>query len=241
VIYDNVGANDYTNSNTLEYMMGKAGRRTASATGVAECWLFYGDATIGGVSPQITAHGALLAWRDGDTVALTDNTGATTTFTFAWTITDAATQFNSKATLRALIDAMANFECDSGAAADEPDGLAYGYLRVRYASAGAVTTARLTVTTRSKTCGQVLGTETYSGGKTITASRFLGGGAAGEVTPIFTPLANEYTVPVAYGGSAAAVALAPYVSTANIYNGIGFEITHSAAAGTEKLAFAVPG
>jgi hypothetical protein len=119
-------------------------------------------------------------WTNGDTVTVSG-----VTFTYQSAITDALTQFNSAATLIALIDAHATYTCvDYGA----PFSVVTNHLRVRRAVASATVNAFSVATVcANPTAGVLL--ETSAG---ICQSR--GEGTTNTATVLWSPDATLSTV-----------------------------------------------
>jgi hypothetical protein len=205
-----------------------------------------------------TTTGSLpFRWNDGDQFKLYN--GATFfTFTFKRTA-PGANEFNSADTLVALINAIGGvpyaatyvpYQADLGAAnpklmikiaatAGGVGGNVHRAYAFRYTKPG-VTTGHLTVS-QPRGVAQMLRDVTgiQSGGTAETHSWFYGGTAALTKTFVFTPLANRYRGVTVSGYDATSQALAPVVYQADIVPGVGFHITHAAAAGTEKFYWRV--
>lgn len=211
-----------------------------------------------GADIDSTTSGSLpFRWNDGDQVKLY-NGASFFTFTFKRTA-PGANEFNSADSLIALINAIGGtpynasyvpFQADLGAAnpklmikvaatAAGTGGNVHRMYVFRYTKPG-LTTGHLTVA-QPRTVGQMLRDVTgiQSGGTAETQSWFYGGAAAATKTFVFTPLANRNLPVIVTGIDATSRALNPYVDQADVIPGVGFHITHSAAAGTEKFLWRV--
>lgn len=70
-------------------------------------------------------------------------------------------------------------------------------------------------------------------------SPFHGGAATRVKTFVYTPIANKSNGVQVWGANSTAAALNPRVYAADIYPGVGFEITHDEGAGTEQFHYRV--
>lgn len=223
---------------TAELMGGSA--LVSAGDGKARCFLWYGSDQVG----DGDVNTAPFSWRDGDIIEFRGTGKANLDCTFK-RVAPGAGQFNSRASLMALINASADWRATAGAFVNVGGTADPGYLiELKMAVAGA-TDARVNVTTRAKTCGVVLYSE-YTGDiiqqadKSITrVSYFLGGAAGATKTVVFSPLCSNQSIPRVIGVNAAARTLAPAIDLADIRPGVGAVITHAVAT-TEQFAVEFP-
>ena len=218
-VRNNFGATTLNGSITTSFWPASV---VTAGDGKARNVMWFGEDSVGGVSPYTVVQSLPLTWRDGDTVNVNDNVGNSYTFTFKRTA-PGANEFNSRASLVTLIDATAEFE------ATTIGNQGYQYILVKFATVGtAGNAATLTVTTKAKTCGITLGT------------LFAGGAATAIKTVIFSPLANDAAVPSITSANSAATALTGvYINPSDTKVGHAYVITHSAAGGTEQFGYVV--
>lgn len=178
-------------------------------------------------------------WADGDTVVIDGNT-----FTYKGTAPGAG-EFNTMATLVALIDALANYTCvDYGAAYS----VVTNHLMIRRSAANATADLYNVAVTAVHPCAGVLLT---NGGATVGACYSRGGEAAGPGTflIIWSPLAFMWSNPSLFPDNAAAVTLLtatapPWVTTAtrvDRHSGSNLVVTIPAIAGTEQFRWSLQG
>lgn len=227
---------------TCPEMLGGSGLVPVS-NGKAYIDLWYGT----GVEATTTSVNAQhYKWTDGDTVRLTTPAAVAYTFTYKH-VAPGANQFNSIATLRALIDGAGGggVFVTSFVPTAQPSGLSLDlWIRITYDTVAANgNDCTLRVTTKSWITGRVL-IDPDASAPDNTDAKFRGGNASANSTSTFiwTPLADPGIIPVVQGFDATSRALSPYVLQADIVPGIGFLARHGAAggAGAEKLNWWIP-
>jgi hypothetical protein len=205
----------------------RSGWVTASTDGKAVQWLYFGGEIVAPIveDPQTI----LFRWSDGDEVSLRGP--ASYDFTFKRTA-PGASQFNSAASLAALIDGKAEYEAT---VPTPPIGVA-SYVKIKCATPGDVSaTAFMQVTTRSKNNGIMLSDKVA----VDVRSFFYGGEATAIKTFVPCSFVSNSRGVLVFGRNAAGRALNPYVDSADIIPGVGFVITHGAASGGEQFNFTV--
>lgn len=213
--------------------------------GKAHTFLYYGQEIDGDPTGPASLP---FRWNDGDLVRLYN--GAFSSFTFKRTAPGAG-QFNSADSLVALINAASGWAAAYATynGATNPKKM----IRISYSAAGAVNPPDTALTIRR--CKSPSDTVTY-----LTVQQplingiclretdtdpykedghFYGGSATLTKTFVHTPLANKNRPVLVQGYDASSEALTPKVYQADIVSGVGFTITHGAAAGTEKFFWRV--
>lgn len=198
-------------------LLGMVGRHRSSE-GRQEVVMAYGD-----------------GWADGDTVVLDGNT-----FTYKAS-SPGAGEFNTAATLIALIDALANYTCvDYGATW----GITTNHLWIRRATASASADQFNVQVTAAHPCAGVILT---NGGSTVGACYSRGGEAAGPgtLTVVWSPLAHMHSQVSFEPDNASAVTLlaspAYVASRLDRHSGSNLVVTHGAIAGTEEFRWGLAG
>lgn len=181
------------------------------------------------------------SWRDGYMVQLRGAGLTSVDLTFKRSSPGAA-EFNSAADLIAKIISNGGGDWTAAFAAFTDVGGTSNpqlMIEIKRTAAGAPSDPvndppRIYCTTLAKTCGVILREDG------VTYSRMLGGAAAATKTAIFSPIANDQIPALVQGMDATSVALAPVCYLADAKGGVGYEITHTAAAGTESFVFSIP-
>lgn len=223
----------------LPWLQGQAGYVKAG-DGKAKTYLYYGHENNTDQTSSQWYH-----WSDGDQVGLYD--AASTVFyffTFKRVGPNGTTEFNSYATLMALI----NTQTAGRFTASNPvvdfygsDALAYGYIEIKAAAVGTTGNGNVLIISRkARTCGVYL-RAWVDGGVYANKSQtqFFGGAATATKTVVYTPLASVNTPMFVQGYDATSEALAPKCYAADTVPGVAYVITHTVAAGTEKFFWKV--
>ena len=181
-------------------------------------------------------------WKDGDVFSVLDDS-TTYSFTFSRTITSATTQFNSYATLVALINTQTAgtwVAANPVATYFGSDALSDGYIEVKAAVAGVGVNGYMAVgnaTKRQSLMNGVLLTRWTEGDP---FSYMAGGAAAATKTAVFTPLASKAVPLFVQGVDAASHSLDPVAYQADTIPGICYVITHAeAVTGNEQFYYKV--
>lgn len=251
VLRDNnqpVDLNLYAEIPVLPWLQGVAGW-TPVGDGKAHTYMFYGSEQGTLADPA----GRSFQWADGDQISLYNaDTDVEYIFSFKRSAPNGTTEFNSYATLLALINDHTDGSWDASNPIDDyttpgTDTQGYGYIHI---VAGAVGTARNADSIRivqngtsrrgSRTCGVYLRpwaeNGLYPGGLNTP---FCGGAATATCTVVYTPLASKNTPLIVQGVDATSQALAPIAYQADVIPGVCYVITHTVAAGTEKFFYKV--
>jgi hypothetical protein len=232
---------DYQN----QELLGRAGTVDVG-DGKAFCWLYYGmevnDSTVA-TRPY--------RWDDGDRVGLHD--GVSWTYFYFKRTAPGAGEFNDADSLLALINATGTWTAayaafQNNTAVSNPKLM----IRITHAAGGATGNSHAnfvwrfikpTDTTTYQTVPQPLFNGIIMRDKTPGVDeqngRFYGGAAALTKTWVFTPIVHPTRGVFVQGVDSTSVALAPVVYQADIVEGVGFYITHGAAAGTEAFFWRV--
>lgn len=213
------------------------------SNGKAYIDLWYGAGAEGSTT---SVNARRFKWTDGDTVRLTTPAAVAYTFTFKL-VAPGANEFNSIATLRALIDGAGGggVFVTSFVPTAQPSGLSYDlWIRITYDTVAANgNTCTLRVTTASWITGRIL-IDPDATPPDNTDAKFKGGNASvnSTKTVIWTQLADNGVVPHVYGMDATSHALAPWVDPADTVPGVCYLITHGAAggAGAESFGWSLP-
>ena len=214
---------------TTRELLGAAGR-VSVGDGKARCFMWYGLEQYGDGDTNTIPF----SWRDGDTVQFRGTGKANLDLTFKRTAPGAG-QFNDVASFIAAVNASADWDAAYGSYVNVGGTTQPPIVELKVAAAGAIADARVYVTTLSKTCGVVLRND-YDG---IAYAQFLGGAATLTKTAIFSPIASDQVPAVVQGVDATSHALAPVAYLADCIPGVGYVITHTAAAGTEEFVFRI--
>lgn len=227
--------------NILPWLQGASGW-TPIGTGHAEAYAYYGD-ELGISDPRYRSY----HWEDGDYFTLYDGVHTAINFRFKRSSPNGTTQFNSYASLLALI----NTQTGGLFTASNPmvdyfgsDVLAKGYVHVKMATIGSFplalidTSGNLAVNGRPRSCGVTLDSWSLN----LTTSKFAGGAATATKTPVFSPLASTNVPLIVQGVDAASHSLDPIAYQADTIPGIAWVITHAVAVtGLEKFHFKAGG
>lgn len=232
------------------------GRFGLTSVGDGKAWTLYwfGNEVS---SPTQSNSSLLFRWNEGDQVKLWTG-GVFFNYSFKRTA-PGANQFNSADSLVTLINgssggtytaAYVPFTNDLGAlnpklmilikaAAGGVGGNAYRVYTRRYKTPTDVAT--YLPVQQPRIVGQMLRDVTglQNSGQAEEFCWFYGGSATLTKTWVFTPLANRARPVYVQGVDATSRALNPFVDLADIVPGVGFMITHGAAAGTEQFLWRV--
>lgn len=226
-----------------EYGLGGNALITA-ADGKAKMLMWYGQDSLFSAAQRWPAN-ELYRWNDGDTVNLNDVLGGNSyTFTYK-NAAPGALEFSTKAELITLIGASTGGNFSAAAVTDWRDiasTLIYDYILIKFEGATRVNgnSAVITVTTRSRLCGQLPGQLQRSGTGTnlrkVQTATMIGGAATAIKHVFFTPAAALFNAPQVTPANAAAVSLGQlYFAKAETSRGIAYVGTSaSAAGGTEQ-------
>jgi hypothetical protein len=200
---------------------------TAISDGKERCFFFYGYEQG---TTALEAMSLPYRWNDGDQVQFRATGKGNLDLTFKRS-SPGATEFNSASDLVTKINLSADWS-----AAFAPistigggSGLSSYTLLFKLKAVGAVSDARVYVTTKSRTCGATL-INWYDG---EVYARFKGGGTSPATsTFIFTPRASEQNPLLVVGVDSGSHTLAPRAYRADIVPGVGYLVTHTAGTGT---------
>lgn len=172
---------------------------------------------------KMTAASGTSAASGGPTGTGTGITDGTCTWDYVSTDTTGV-DFSGYDSLVALMDATAEFTAQG-----LDTSFKLGWIKVVHAAGGtAGNSATLTVTTKSKTCGQIFRTG------------FLGGSSAADRTVIWTRAAAKDRQVALSGANSAGNGLAPWIDhSSDVYPGAAYVVRHSTATAGAELGFAV--
>ncbi len=215
----------------LPWLQGQSGV-VGVGDGKALAYFFYGE-------EQSTSDEAArpFHWTDGDVMSIRDGVNVAR-FVFKRSGPDGITEFNSYATLMALI----NTQSGGIWTATNPvntyfgsDSLADGYMEIKYATGGTGgNSSFFSIQTISRTCSVIL-YDTFN--QLEAKSYFAGGASAPTKTVVFTPLASLTAPLFVQGVDAASQALNPIAYQADTIPGVCYVITHSDATSTPTAKF----
>ena len=232
---------------TLPFLQGKSGY-VSIGDGKARTYLFYG-ASPKTNNPKASRH----SWQDGMQSTAVRRCPGTVfrQFRFKEVIASATTQFNSYASLVALINTQtAGMWTATNPVVDffGSDTIGDGYIEIKFAAAGVPQPDAQIDTTPASAGGFFEYRGSRLNGVTLkkwavgnaTDSPFAGGAATAIKTAVFTPLASTNVPLFVQGVDAASQALNPIAYQADTIPGICYVITHSVAVtGTEKFFYRV--
>jgi hypothetical protein len=211
---------------STNFELGGVAGVTSISDGKERCFLFYG-AEQG--TTQLEPMSLPFRWNDGDTIEFRATGKANLDLTFKRS-GPGATEFNSASDLVTKINASADWRAAFAPVSTIGGGANPNYMiELKLAAAGSVPDARVYVTTRSKTCGQVL-RNWYDG---EAYARFKGGGAVPCAnTFVFTHRASETNPLFVRGADFGSHGLDPRAYKADVVPGVGYLVTHTAGTGT---------